>query len=82
MIWKRFVASQMEAAIFDTVAVEILGKSEKHEYLLRSTGSTLQFPGFLIVYEDAQDEDLKSEDSENVKIPAGLEEGQKQNLIT
>ncbi|MHC1784458.1 MAG: type I DNA topoisomerase [Anaerolineaceae bacterium] len=81
LIWKRFVASQMEAAVFDTVSVDILGKSTRHEYSLRSTGSTLQFKGFLLIYEDAQDEDIKSEDSDNVKIPAGLEEGQAQKLI-
>jgi DNA topoisomerase-1 len=81
LIWKRFVASQMEAAIFDTIAVDILGKSIKHEYSLRSSGSTLQFKGFLLVYEEALDEDFKSEDSDNVKIPAGLEEGQNQKLL-
>ncbi len=81
LIWKRFVASQMEAAVFDTISVDILGKSQKHEYSLRSTGSTLKFKGFLLVYEEAQDEDLKSEDSDNVKIPAGLKEGQPQKLI-
>jgi hypothetical protein len=41
----------------------------------------LRFPGFHIVYEEAQDEDQKSDDNENVKIPAGLEEGQKQQLL-
>jgi DNA topoisomerase-1 len=81
LIWKRFVASQMESAVFDTVSVDIVGKSTRHEYSLRSTGSTLQFKGFLLIYEDAQDEDIKSEDSDNVKIPAGLEEGQAQKLI-
>ncbi len=81
LIWKRFVASQMEAAVFDTISVDILGKSRNHDYSLRSSGSTLKFKGFLLVYEEAQDEDLKSEDSENVKIPAGLKEGQPQKLI-
>jgi DNA topoisomerase-1 len=81
LIWKRFVASQMEAAVFDTISVDILGKSRNHDYSLRSSGSTLKFKGFLFVYEEAQDEDLKSEDSENVKIPAGLKEGQLLKLM-
>ncbi len=66
LIWQRFVASQMPAALYDTVAVEIeageevLGTSQR-PYLFRATGSTLRFPGFLIVYEEAKDEDVPEE---------------------
>jgi DNA topoisomerase-1 len=78
LIWQRFVASQMESAVLDTVSVEIEGKGTQNQYLLRASGSTLKFPGFLAVYEEAKDEDQKEE--ENVRIPPGLEETQKQNL--
>jgi DNA topoisomerase I len=81
LIWQRFVASQMETAVYDTLTVEITAAGQKHSYLFRASGSTLKFPGFLIVYEEAADEDLKPEDNENIKIPAGLEEGQKQQLL-
>jgi len=81
LIWQRFVASQMETAIYDTLAVDISADSPAHAYLLRASGSTLKFPGYLVVYEEAQDEDLKSEDADNVRIPAHLEEGQKQKLV-
>ncbi|GAP14403.1 DNA topoisomerase I, bacterial [Longilinea arvoryzae] len=81
LIWQRFVASQMEAAIFDTVSVEISTRTQAHEYLWRASGSTLRFPGYLIVYEEAKDEDLKGEDEDNVRIPPGLEEGQRQELV-
>jgi DNA topoisomerase I len=81
LIWQRFVASQMEAAVFDTLSVEIEGKTAAHLYLLRASGSTLKFAGHLAVYEEMLDEDIKSEDSENVRIPNGLEEGQRQNLV-
>ncbi len=82
LIWQRFVASQMEAAVYDTVQVEVTGQSE-HVYLLRASGSTVKFLGFHIVYQEAKNEDVKSEEDEdeNVRIPAGLEEGQKQELI-
>ncbi len=80
LIWQRFVASQMEAAVMDTVSVEVEGKGVHNPYLLRASGSTLKFPGFLAVYEEAKDEDQKGEDEENVRIPPGLEENQKQNL--
>jgi DNA topoisomerase-1 len=81
LIWQRFVASQMAPAIYDTVSVEVLGKSQAHEYLLRASGSTLRFPGFLTVYEDAKDEDQTEEDDENARVPTDLVEGQVQKLI-
>jgi DNA topoisomerase I len=82
LIWQRFVASQMEAAVYDTLQVEVTGKTNEHEYLLRASGSAVKFAGFLVVYEEAKNEDLKSEeDEENVRIPAGVVEGQKQELI-
>ena len=82
LIWQRFVACQMEAAVYDTLAVELEIPAKLHRYLFRTTGATLKFPGFLVVYEEAKDEDLKSEeDTENARIPAGLTEGQKQELI-
>ncbi|MDR3576270.1 MAG: type I DNA topoisomerase [Anaerolineaceae bacterium] len=79
LIWKRFVASQMESAVFDTLSVDIQANAAENEYLFRASGSTLRFPGFLVVYEDALDEDQKPE--ENVRIPDGLEEGQRQELV-
>jgi len=82
LIWQRFVASQMEAAVYDTLQVEVIGKTTEHEYLLRASGSAVKFAGFLVVYEEAKNEDVKTdEDEENVKIPAGIAEGQKQELI-
>ena len=82
LIWQRFVASQMEAAVYDTLQVEVTGKTNEHVYLLRASGSAVKFPGFLVLYEEAKNEDVKSEeDEENVRIPAGVVEGQKQELV-
>jgi DNA topoisomerase-1 len=82
LIWQRFVASQMEAAIYDTLQVEVAGKNSEHTYLLRASGFSIKFAGFLAVYEEAKNEDVKTEeDDENVKIPAGVVEGQKQELV-
>ncbi len=82
LIWQRFVASQMEAAVYDTLQVEVTGTSSAHEYLFRASGSAVKFPGFLVVYEEAKNEDAKTEeDEENVRIPAGVAEGQKQELV-
>ena len=82
LIWQRFVASQMEAAVYDTLQVEVTGKSSAHEYLLRASGFSVKFAGFLVVYEEAKNEDVKAdEDEENVRIPSGIAEGQKQELV-
>ena len=82
LVWQRFVASQMEAAVFDTLSVEVTAKSAYHEYLLRASGSTVKFPGFLVVYEEAKDEDqVSEEEEENARIPAGIFEGQNQRLV-
>ncbi|MGD0004492.1 MAG: type I DNA topoisomerase, partial [Anaerolineaceae bacterium] len=80
LVWQRFVASQMEAAVYDTVAVDIGADAGENKFILRASGSTLKFPGYLVVYEEAVDEDQKSEE-ENVRIPPGLEEGQAQKLV-
>lgn len=57
LIWKRFVASQMKPAVFDTVTVDIgAGK-----YSLRASGSILRFAGFMAVYAEAADNAAKQE---------------------
>jgi DNA topoisomerase I len=52
MIWERFVASQMSAALFDQTVVDV----GAGEYGFRATGSVMKFPGFTRVYEEAKDE--------------------------
>jgi len=46
LIWRRFVASQMSDAIYDTVAVDVKAK----DCVFRANGRTLKFKGFLEVY--------------------------------
>jgi DNA topoisomerase-1 len=52
LIWRRFIASQMKPALYDTVTVDIetLIEASPTVYLFRATGSTLRFAGFLKVY--------------------------------
>ncbi len=54
LIWKRFMASQMASAIYDTVSADITAGDG---LLLRATGSTLKFDGFLALYEERSDEE-------------------------
>ncbi|HZS78924.1 MAG TPA: type I DNA topoisomerase [Ktedonobacteraceae bacterium] len=52
LIWRRFVASFMTAAVFDTVRVDISAA----QYVFRATGSHLKFPGFYAVWPREEDE--------------------------
>jgi DNA topoisomerase I len=82
LIWQRFVASQMNPAIYKTLSVEVIGKGEDNEYLLRASGSQLEFPGFLVVYEEGKDEDqAEEEEGDSDRIPIDdIKEGQTQYL--
>lgn len=75
LIFKRFVASQMNPALFETTVIEISAK----EYLFKAFGSTLLFSGFQQMYEDIPEPNAYAEDKEeyrNENIPAGLEKDQ------
>src|SRR5580698_10384880 len=56
MIWERFVASQMSAAIFDQTAVDV---SAAH-FTFRATGTIMRFAGFTRVYSESRDEDASA----------------------
>lgn len=70
LIWRRFVASQMMPAIYDTVSVDIAGGDH---VIFRATGSMMKFSGFLAVYEEKFDDEEK--DDEGRMLPP-LQEGQ------
>jgi DNA topoisomerase I len=59
LIWKRFVASQMESALFDTTTADIVARpgDGPETYLLRASGSVMRFAGFLKILSDADEED-------------------------
>ena len=65
LIWRRYLASQMNPAIYDTVSCDI---ATDQGILLRATGSTLKFNGFLAVYEEKEDKEEK-EDQEKTLPP-------------
>lgn len=81
LIWKRFVASQMANALYDTVRIDIeAGEGEQLPYLFRTSGSVLRFQGFLVVYEEEKDEDAAAEDDEGRIFPE-LSEGEVLKLL-
>jgi len=51
LIWRRFIGSQMEVAVFDTTAVDIEASvSGEPPNLFRANGIVKRFPGFLLAY--------------------------------
>ena len=55
LIWKRMVASQMAAALFNNTTVDIEAKNHDN-YLLRTAASVNTFPGFMTLYSESKDE--------------------------
>ncbi|WP_159565056.1 type I DNA topoisomerase [Streptococcus halichoeri] len=49
LIWNRFVASQMTAAVFDTVKVTL----EQNKVMFVANGSQIKFNGYMAVYNDS-----------------------------
>jgi|SRR5690554_251127 len=79
LIWKRFVASQMSPALFETTIIDI----SADEFLFKAFGNAVKFSGFMQVYEDIPEQKSDAEEKaeyRNEKIPLGLEKGDKLNL--
>jgi DNA topoisomerase-1 len=76
LIWKRAVASQMEPAVYDTVAVDLVpgaaAKRDGSAAVLRANGSTLVKPGYIAVYKEGHDD---ASDDDNDRILPPLEVG-------
>jgi DNA topoisomerase-1 len=71
LIWQRFVASQMNPAVFDQTTIDIAAG----DYLFRATGSVEKFNGFRAVYEEGKDEKAEMLEDEELKhrLPAVAE---------
>jgi len=76
LVWRRAVASQMEAAVFDTVAVDLAAGTGN---TFRANGSTLVSPGFLAVYRESFD-DVTLDDEDDRRLPP-LETGDRVKLL-
>lgn len=87
LIWKRFVASQMESGVDDVTTVDVHATTPGSQvsglrsqvFLFRATGSVIKFDGFRVLYMEAKDEDAP-EDEDKQRLPA-LTERQLLNLL-
>ena len=65
LIWERFIASQMQAAILDTVTVE----AENSGYIFKSGGYVIKSRGFMAVYDTEEYEGADDESVSLAKLP-------------
>ncbi len=72
LIWERFVASQMENAVYDAQTADITANG----YVFKSSGSKIKFAGFTRVYTESTDGKEKDES----KVPE-LEKGENVSLL-
>ena len=67
IIWGRFTASQMAAAVYDNVTADI----DSVGYLFRASNSALKFPGYTAVYEEYSDDDSEQADGALPELKEG-----------
>ena len=75
LIWERFIASQMESAVLSTVSADF----ESAGYIFKTSGYTVDFPGYMAVYEESEDDTRRNEDEvseqRNIRLP-DIKEGE------
>ena len=69
LIWSRFVASRMAAAVYDGVAVTI----KNSDYTLKANGTKMVFDGYTKIYNNVSEEDIN-------KILPDMDEGMNLSL--
>jgi len=69
LIWERFLASQMNDAIYDTVTVDI--STPPANYIFRATGRVLRFQGFLALWA------ISDEADQQIAVLPALQVGEK-----
>ncbi len=69
LIWERFIASQMESATLATVNAEF----ESAGYIFRTGGYSVEFQGYMAVYEESEKESVQNADEpseqKDIKLP-------------
>ena len=71
LIWRRFVASQMNPAVYDVTTAKIAAVSAKNgkTYDFRASGSVMRFDGFLKVYEVSEEKKEDDEEDSSQSLP-------------
>ncbi|MCL6588552.1 MAG: type I DNA topoisomerase [Firmicutes bacterium] len=67
LIWSRFLASQIQPAVLDTVTADI----DADGYIFKANGSVIKFPGFLEVYQEGKDDESQEPEEHLPELVAG-----------
>ncbi len=74
LIWERFVACQMENAVYNTLSIDTLSAG----YIFRANNTSVRFPGFTAVYEEGRDDEAEEPEE---ALP-DLKEGEPLELLS
>ncbi|OUR83499.1 DNA topoisomerase I [Cycloclasticus sp. 46_120_T64] len=77
LIWKRAVACQMAHAVIDMVSADL---SCGNEHVFRATGSTVNKPGFMLIYLEGKDDSKDDDDNKENLLPP-MSEGELIDLL-
>jgi DNA topoisomerase-1 len=65
LIWKRFVASQMQPALIDQLKLAI----QADDFTFTANGSSVKFPGFMALYTSAEEDARRQKEKKQEDIP-------------
>lgn len=71
IIWKRFIASMMATCIQNTVKIDIVANNEKfpnQHCLFKTSGFSIKFDGFTVLYEEKSDDEEKANELPDMKV--------------
>ena len=77
LVWRRAVASQMEAAVFERTTIDLTSKDKRAG--LRATGQVVVFDGYIKLYTEGHDAGDDDDDAEG-RLPK-MAEGQHADLL-
>ncbi len=70
LVWKRFVASQMQTALINQNSITI----QAGDYQFSASGSTIKFHGFMRLYKSVEEENLQADEKKKGLLPALTED--------
>ena len=76
LIYNRFLASQMSAAVYDTINVDI----KVNDYVFKASGQNLKIKGFMTLYVEGNDNGQEEEDSTSIPTLEVNQEVKKKKL--
>ena len=80
LIWLRFMAGQMRAAVYDTTTLDFEIEAAGRSYRFRATGSVMKFDGFTRLYREAREKGDRRTLDDLEALPA-LEAGDRADVV-